>query len=93
MLKVGAHEGATGENSAIVCCRTADYIIGPVGIAIADSLLGEITPRMAVAVGSSSAKKLLIPFNNCNNIIAGVPKMSTTELITLAIKDIIRELS
>ena len=51
MLKAGADNGATGENAVIVCARTADIIVGPVGIAIADSLLGEITPAMAVAVG------------------------------------------
>ena len=70
MLKAGADNGATGENAVIVCARTADIIVGPVGIAIADSLLGEITPAMAVAVGQSNAKKVLIPVNKCNNIIA-----------------------
>ena len=51
MLKAGADNGATGENAVVVCARTADIIVGPVGIAIADSLLGEITPQMAAAVG------------------------------------------
>ena len=32
MLRAGADEGATGENAAVVCCRRADVIIGPVGI-------------------------------------------------------------
>ena len=54
MLRAGADEGATGENAAVVCCRRADVIIGPVGIVIADALLGEVTPRMAVAVGQSA---------------------------------------
>lgn len=58
MLRAGADEGATGENAAVVCCRRADVIIGPVGIVIADALLGEVTPRMAVAVGQSAAKRL-----------------------------------
>src|SRR5699024_1208615 len=57
MLKAGADAGATGENPAIVGCRTADLIIGPLGIVIADSLLGEITPAMAAAIGQSRAKK------------------------------------
>ena len=51
MLRAGADEGATGENAVVVCCRRADVIIGPVGIVIADALLGAVTPRMAVAVG------------------------------------------
>ncbi|NLG05202.1 MAG: DUF3842 family protein [Clostridia bacterium] len=50
MLKAGVRQGATGENATIVNCRDADYIVGPIGIVIADSLLGEITPAMAVAV-------------------------------------------
>ena len=51
MLKAGATNGATGENAVIVGARRADIIVGPVGIAIADSLLGEITPAMATAIG------------------------------------------
>lgn len=57
MLRSGAHRAATGENAVRVACRTADVIVGPVGIAIADSLMGEITPDMARAVGQSTAKK------------------------------------
>jgi len=92
MLKAGADNGATGENAVIVCARTADIIVGPVGIAIADSLLGEITPSMAAAVGQSTAKKVLIPVNKCNNIIIGVGDKKTSELIREAI-DKIEEIS
>lgn len=88
MLKAGADRGATGENSVIVCTRDADIIVGPVGIVIADSLLGEITPAMAVAVGQSRAKKILLPVNKCNNIIIGVDGKSTSELIEDAIAKI-----
>ena len=56
MLKAGASAGATGENPVLVACRTADVIVGPIGILSADSLMGEITPAMAVAVGQSTAK-------------------------------------
>lgn len=86
MLKAGADNGATGENAVIVCARTADIIVGPIGIAIADSLLGEITPDMAVAVGQSNAKKILIPVNKCNNMIVGVGDKKTSELIKEAIE-------
>ncbi len=72
MLRAGAPQGATGENPLLVACRSADVIIGPIGIAIADSLLGEVTPAMAVAVGQSSAVKLLLPVSHCNNRIVGV---------------------
>lgn len=88
MLKAGADNGATGENAVIVCARTADIIVGPVGIAIADSLLGEITPAMAVAVGQSNAKKVLIPVNKCNNIIVGIGEKKTSDLIQEAIEKI-----
>lgn len=72
MLKAGADIAATGENSVIVGCRTADIIVGPIGIVIADSLYGEITPDMSKAVGQSSAKRVLIPINKCDNMIAGL---------------------
>ena len=61
MMKAGAAMGATGENPVLVACRDADLIIGPIGIVIADSLLGEITPAMAAAIGQSRAQKILIP--------------------------------
>ncbi len=81
MLKAGAKNAATGENPVIVAARKADVIIGPVGIVIADSLLGEITEKMAAAVGKSNAVRILIPTNKCENLIAGVPNLNTSALI------------
>ncbi|MBQ1438528.1 MAG: DUF3842 family protein [Solobacterium sp.] len=81
MLKAGADRAATGENAVVVCARTADYIIGPVGIVIADSMLGEITPAIAKAVGQSDAMRILIPFNNCSNYMAGTDGIATGDLI------------
>lgn len=86
MLKAGAKNGATGENPVIVGCKTADIIIGPIGIVIADSLYGEITPKMAIAVGKSNAKKILIPINKCDNIIVGVNDLSLTVMIKNVLK-------
>lgn len=88
MLKAGADNAATGENAVVVGCRTADIIVGPVGIAIADSLLGEITPKMATAVGQSNAKRILIPINHCNNIIVGVEDLNTSKLIEAVVIEI-----
>ncbi len=85
MLRAGAAQAATGENAVVVCCRRADVILGPIGIVIADAMLGEITPAMAVAVGQSAAKRLLIPVNQCDNIIAGVPEQPTTKWIQSAV--------
>lgn len=88
MLKAGATNGATGENAVIVGARRADIIVGPVGIVIADSLLGEITPAMATAIGQSEAIKILLPVNKCNNIIIGTGDKSTSDLIDEAIEKI-----
>ena len=81
MLKAGADAAATGENPVIVCSRRADVIIGPVGIVIADALLGEITAAMAAGVGQSPAKRILVPVNHCDNYIVGVTDLSMTKLI------------
>ena len=85
MLKGGADYAATGENPIIVASRKADIIIGPIGLVIADSLMGEITPRMATAVGQSDAVRILIPVNKCDNLVAGVPDLSISALINDAI--------
>lgn len=88
MLKAGANHAATGENAVVVGCRTADVIIGPIGIVIADAMFGEVTPTMAVAVGQSRAKRLLIPVNHCDNTIAGVSHLSVGNLIEEVLKEI-----
>lgn len=85
MVKAGAKKAATGENPIIVACRKADVIIGPIGIVIADALLGEITPEAAKAVGQSSAVRILIPINKCENLVAGVSNLTLTSLIEDAI--------
>jgi hypothetical protein len=85
MLKAGAANGATGENPVLVACRTADVIVGPIGILSADSLMGEITPTMAVAIGQSSTRKLLLPVNQCNNIVAGTANLSLSRLMDEAV--------
>ena len=81
MIKAGAGQGATGENPVVVACRDADVIVGPIGILSADSLLGEITPKMAVAIGQSKAKKLLLPVSHCDNQVMGVKTLSISELV------------
>lgn len=78
MLRAGADLAATGENSVVVASSRAEVILGPIGIVIADSMMGEITPRMAVAIGQSHAKRILIPVNHCDNIIVGVAESSMT---------------
>ena len=88
MLKAGAKQAATGENPVLVACRHADVIIGPIGIAIADSLYGEVTPAMALAVGQSRAARILIPFNHCDNRIVGVSDFSISKLIEQVVEEL-----
>ena len=92
MLKAGADQGATGENAVAVGCRRADIIAGPIGLLIADAMLGEITPAMAAAVGQSRAVRVLLPMNRCATLIAGVEGTSTALLLEDAVKKI-RELA
>ena len=84
MLKAGADRAATGENAVVVNCRTADVIVGPIGIVIADALLGEITPAMAAAVCQSPARRVLVPINHCENIVVGVPGQPIGQLVAAA---------
>lgn len=88
MLKAGADGAATGENAVVVGCRTADVIVGPIGIVIADSMLGEVTPKMALAVSQSAAKRILLPFSHCDNIVVGVSGYHVDKLIQEAVENI-----
>lgn len=81
LLKGGAQRGATGENAVLVACRRADIIVGPVGIVVADSLMGEVTPAMAAAVGQSRAVRILVPINRCETLIAGVGGVPAARLL------------
>lgn len=86
MIKAGAKQAATGENPVIVACRKADVIIGPIGIVIADAMLGEVTPSMAAAVGQADATRILIPINKCENLIAGLSSLPMSALIQDAVE-------
>ena len=86
MLKAGAKQAATGENPVIVACRKADVIIGPIGIVIADAMYGEITPKMAVAVGQADATRILIPMNRCENVIVGVDEVTVATMVEGVLK-------
>ena len=89
MLKAGALSAATGENAVVVACRKADIIAGPIGIVLADALLGEVTPAMAQAVGRSAATRVLIPMTRCDTLIAGVENGATGALLEDAVQKIL----
>ncbi|MBQ3375676.1 MAG: DUF3842 family protein [Erysipelotrichaceae bacterium] len=88
MLNAGADIAVTGENAVKVNARNADIIIGPIGIVIANSLYGEITPEMALAIAQSRAVRILLPINRCENIIAGVENLNLSYLIDKALEEV-----
>lgn len=81
MMKAQPDQAATGENAVVVACRRADIVAGPVGIVVADSMLGEVTGRMAAAVARAGEARVLIPFNRCETIVAGVADRPLSELV------------
>jgi NAD(P)-dependent dehydrogenase (short-subunit alcohol dehydrogenase family) len=80
MLRAGANDGATGENAIVWMSKKADIIVGPMAIIAANSMMGEISPKMAEAVASSDAKKLLLPISKCNFEIVGLENYQLKQL-------------
>ena len=74
MQKAGASHAATGENPVVRGVMDADVVLGPLGIVVAHAILGEVTPKIAEAVGGCRAKKFLIPMNSCGVVVSGVPE-------------------
>ena len=72
MMKAGANKGATGENAIVRTSPRVDLIIGPLAILMPNAMMGEVTPRMAEAVCSSDAKKILIPLTQEKVRLVGV---------------------
>ena len=72
MMKAGANQGASGENAIIYNTNKVDIIIGVIGIIVSNSMLGELSPKIAKSVSKSTAFKILIPLNRCNIHIAGL---------------------
>ncbi len=93
MLKAGADAAATGENSVLVACRHSDYIIGPIGIVLADSMIGEITPTMAAAVSAAPGKRILLPFQHPDTYLVGVPDFATGKLLNEAVAALKKDLA
>ena len=88
MMKGGTALGATGENAVVYNSRYVDVIVGPIGIVMANAMLGEITPKMAEAVSSSEAKIFLIPMSRCNAAIMGVESRKLSDYIKEAVEKI-----
>lgn len=93
MVKAGADAGATGENPVVVCSQDVDFILGPIGILSADSLMGEITQTMAVAIGRSHARKILVPLNRCRTTVVGLKELTMSELVQEAVAIVVQAIS
>lgn len=92
MLRAGANEGASGENAVVYSAGRVDIIVGVIGIIVANSMLGELTPLMARAVAESPAKKVLIPLNRCNIEVAGVKSEPLPHLVDNAVALVCRHI-
>lgn len=88
MMKGGTANGATGENAVVYNCARADVIVGPMGIVMANAMLGEITPKMSEAISSSNAKLFLIPMNKCHATIIGVENRKLPDYVKEAVEQI-----
>ena len=88
MLKAGADFGATGENPVVRAVMDADAVLGPMGIVVAHAILGEVTPKMAEAVGGCRAKKLLIPMNSCGVSVAGVQELPLSSYVSQIVEQV-----
>lgn len=86
MLRAGADAGATGENAVVVQVKDADIVLGPIGIVLADAMMGELTAEMARAIGASPAVKLLVPLGRCHVMVAGASDVP----LGAAIEDAVR---
>jgi hypothetical protein len=88
MLKAGANKGASGENAIVQTVTKIDIIVGTTGIVLANSMMGELTPKMAEAIASSSATICLLPLKIPEVEIIGGPKEPLPHLIDQLIKRI-----
>lgn len=93
MLRAGADQVATGENSIVVCAGMADLILCPIGMVLCDAMLGEVTANMALAVGRSRAHKILLPVSRCQTTVVGTTKMSIAEAVAKAIEETVARVS
>ena len=93
MLKAGADMGATGESAIVYNCRDADIILGPMGIVLAYSMLGELSPAMAQAVGESKAVRILVPIGKCRTKIAGLNDVTLSSAVEAAAYEVVRLVS
>jgi hypothetical protein len=92
MIKAGAHRGAAGENAVRVSVKEGDFIMGPIGIVIPNSLMGEITPAMAEAVLAAPGERILLPLENDHFILAGLECQPLAKVIDRGVEILLARL-
>jgi hypothetical protein len=86
MVNAGADRGAAGENAVKVSSRLGDFILGPIGIVLGNSLMGEITPSMAEAVLSAPGERILLPLRHDHFLLAGMEPLPLAKMIDKAVE-------
>jgi hypothetical protein len=90
MIEAGADRGASGENAIKVSAALADFIVGPIGIVLANAMMGEISPAIAEAILSARGKKLLLPLVQSHVIIVGLAQKNLGELIAEVVESLVK---
>lgn len=88
MMKARANKGASGENAVVTTLRRADIVIGTINILMANSMLGEFTPKMAQAVAESEAVKYILPVTQSNLVVIGTPGLSIPQMIEVLVQEV-----
>ncbi len=91
MMKAKANKGATGENAVVQNVNYVDFIIGPLSIVMANSLMGELTPKMAEAIASARAQKILFPLFQENLSLVGMTGQPFPHLLETLVHEILDE--
>ena len=91
MMKAGANRGASGENAIVRTVASADLIVGPISITWANAMLGEVTPRMAEAITSGPAPKILLPLTQERVVLVGVVTEPLPHLVKVLVEQKIKE--
>jgi hypothetical protein len=92
MMKARANRGASGENAVVVTVRKARIIAGTMNILMANSMLGELTPKMAQAISESPAVKMVLPVNHENVLVVGKPDLSIPQMVTFLVDEVEKEI-
>jgi hypothetical protein len=91
MLKAGANRDATGENPVIRTAPIVDLILGPVAITWPNAMMGEVTARIAEAITSSPAPKILLPLHQEQIFLVGGSRAPLPHLVDAMIEEYVQE--